>query len=102
MKTTLFILCLLFSSAALGQSYFPSATLSNSVQMTSHQQRAMQQPMAQEQDIRESSGFTYARGERPMWEVMPLPQVQSLGDAARELRKEHETTKKAAKVFENY
>jgi len=102
MKTTLFLLCLLFASAAFGQSYLSPANLSTNVQMISHQQRAIQQPMAQDQDIRESSGFTYARGERPMWEVMPLPQVQPLGDAARELRKEHEAVRKAVKVFENY
>jgi hypothetical protein len=102
MKTTLFLLCLLFSSAAFGQSYLPPSTLSPSLQMATHGQRASQQPMAQELDLREHSGFTYAQGERPLWEVMPLPQLQPLGDIARELRKEHETVKKAAKVSENY
>jgi hypothetical protein len=101
MKTTLFIFCLLFASAAFGQSYLAPSTMSPTLQMAAHPERAGQQSMGEEQNLRGSAGFTYAHGERPMWEVMPLPQSQPLGDAARELRKEHESAKKAVRIFEN-
>jgi hypothetical protein len=98
MKTGLFLLCLLCASTALAQT---SGALSNEVQpfqMSSHERRATQQTLAKEQSLLESSDFAAVEGERPLWEVQPLARQVPLGDVARELRKEHETVKKAGFV----
>lgn len=97
MKTTLFLLCLLCATAALGQSYAPAA-LSNEpqpLQMNSHPLRAVQHAMAVEQNLLDSSGYLYAQGERPLWEVAPVKVAVPLGDVARIYREEHVTVKKA-------
>jgi hypothetical protein len=97
MKTTLFVLCLLCATAALGQSVGGSV-LSNEVQvlrLPDHSQHAAQQPMAQEQNLRENFSYTYAQGERPLWELAPVSHEVPLGDVARMLRKEHFAAKKA-------
>ena len=96
MKTTLFVLCLLCATAALGQT--AGGVLSADPQVfrsPDHAQRASQQLMAPEQNIRENSAYTYAQGERPLWEVMPVKHEVPLGDVARMLRKEHLAAKKA-------
>ena len=96
MKTALFVLCLLCATAALGQS--AGGVLSADPQVfrpPDHALRAFQQAMAPEQNIRENSAYTYAQGERPLWEVMPLKHEVPLGDVARALRKEHLADKKA-------
>jgi len=102
MKTTLFALFLLCASAALGQSVGASV-LNNEpviVQVPSHQARATQHPLAEERSILFTSTATYARGERPLWEVAkPAPEVP-LGDVARMLRQQHATAKKAVMVLE--
>jgi hypothetical protein len=97
MKTALFMLCLLFGTAAFGQSAVGSA-LSSQVQVLefpSHAEHATQQSLAQEQSLLEHSNYFLAQGEIPLWELMPLPQTVPLGDVARALRKEHATAKKA-------
>ena len=96
MKTGLFLLCVLCASTALAQT--GGGALSNEVQvfqMPSHEHRATQQTLAKEQSLLESSDFLAVEGERPLWEVQPLARQVPLGDIARELRKEHETVKKA-------
>jgi hypothetical protein len=96
-KTTLFVLCLLCATAAFGQSVGGSV-LSSEVQvlrLPDHSQHASQQPMAQEQNLRENSSYTYAQGERPLWELAPVSHPVPLGDVARMLRKEHAAAKKA-------
>jgi len=95
------MICLLFAGVAFGQSYLPPSTLSSSVQVVTHQMRAAQQPMAQDQDLRESSNEMSAHGERPLWEAMPLPQAPPLGDIARELKKQRDEAPKALKTWEN-
>ncbi len=98
MKTTLLALCFLCATAAFGQSAggsVGSASMSSSIQMTSHPQHASQMPMAQEQNLFDHSGYFFVEGERPLWEVQPLSPKVPLGDIARALRKEHETAKKA-------
>jgi hypothetical protein len=100
MKTTLFLLCLLSATAALGQSVGGSA-LSAEVQpfeMSGHQSRAAQHPMASEQSLLETSSYSYAQGERPLWEVAPVIHAVPLGDIARMLKKEHDAAKKATFV----
>jgi hypothetical protein len=96
MKTTLCVLCLLCATAALGQS--AGSVLSSEPQvfhLPDHAQHASQQPMAQEQNLLDSSGYFYAQGERPLWEFAPAPHAVALGDIARMLRKDHELVKKA-------
>jgi hypothetical protein len=98
MKITLFALCFLCATAALGQSLggsVGSASMSSTIQMTSHPERAAQAPMALEQSLFDHSGYFFVEGERPLWEVQPLSPKVPLGDIARALRKNHETAKKA-------
>ncbi|MFY9562526.1 MAG: hypothetical protein WAQ52_20015 [Terriglobales bacterium] len=102
MKTTLFALFLLSTTAALGQSV---GSFINSepvlVQVPSHQLHASQRPLAEEQSILFTSTNAYARGERPLWEVGAKPPAEiPLGDVARAFRSQHATVKKAVKVLE--
>lgn len=104
MKTALFVLCLLCTTAALGQSAASYSTLNSEPQMVeffSHPQHAARQPMAQEQNLQGSPGYFYARGERPLWEVAEESPAMALGDIARILRKEHAAAKKADVVWQN-
>jgi hypothetical protein len=57
--------------------------------------------MAQGHNLLESSGFNYARGEKPLWEVAPQTTPTPLGDTARALRKEHAAAQQATKVWTN-
>jgi hypothetical protein len=104
MKTTLFVLCLICATAALGQSVGASS-ISNQPQMVqfySHPEHAAQLPMAQEQSLLIPSAYTHARGERPLWEFAPAWLDVPLGDTARLLRKEHAAAKKSDTVWVNY
>jgi hypothetical protein len=104
MKTTLFVLCLFCATAVWGQSAVGASSLSYEPVVSwapSHAQHASQQPMAHGQNLLESSGFNYARGERPLWEVAPLTVHVPLGDTARVLRKEHAAAQKATRVWTN-
>lgn len=64
-------------------------------------QQAMQMPMAVEHSLFEHGGSMSARGERPLWEVMPAVPHTPLGDIAREFRKQHESAPKAVVVWKN-
>jgi len=100
MKTTLFALCFLCATSALGQSG-GSAVLSNPLQFSSHSDHAGPATMAQEQNLWGSGSVVSAQGERPVGEVVPEKYEMPLGDAARIQRKEHATVKKAQVVWEN-
>jgi hypothetical protein len=100
MKTGLLVLCLLCASTALAQAS-GSAQLSNELQFSTHDERATQLPMAQEQNLLANSSYSYVQGERPLWEVQPLSHTVPLGDVARALKKEHETAKKADIFWNN-
>lgn len=89
------------SAGAFGQSIGGGGGAAQMLVMTGNPQQATQAPMAPEQNLLERSASTSARGERPLWELMPEPHVISLGDLARELRKEHANDKKAAIVWTN-
>jgi hypothetical protein len=96
MKTTLFVLCLLCATAALGQT--AGGVMSAEPQVfhpPDHAQRAASQSMAAEQNLRENVAYTSAQGEKPLWEVMPAKHEVPLGDVARALRKDHLAAKKA-------
>ena len=104
MKTTLFALCFLLSTAAFGQSVLGGSALQGEaqpLQFSSHPQRATQQSLGQVQNVMENSTVLYAQGTRPLWEVAPASSEMPLGDAARILKKEHESAKKAKIVWNN-
>jgi hypothetical protein len=99
----LFILCTsLCTSAAFGQAGV--ATLSSQpqvVQSPSHPEHAAMHAMAAESPLVGGGGYTYAQGERPLWEFGPVSAPPTpLGDVARAYRKEKLAAKKAEIVLE--
>jgi hypothetical protein len=56
--------------------------------------------MSSEQSVLASSSYASAQGERPFSDF-PQPEPVSLGAAARELRKQHDKTKKSRTVWVN-
>jgi hypothetical protein len=104
MKTTLFVLCLFGATTAFGQAVGVGSALSSQPVITefvSHPEHAGSHAMGQEQNLREQAGYVYAQGERPLWDVVRASRALPLGDAARVLRKEHASAKKAQIVWEN-
>ena len=93
----LFAVCILGFTGAAGQT-IGSYWLNGQPQMLvmpEHPQHASQTQLAQEQDLREQSTYTYAQGERPGWEFMPPPAFVPIADLARIFRDEHARAKKA-------
>jgi len=104
MKTTLFVICLLAAVSASAQtaSYLVGPGMSGSnVQMFNHPQTATYQGMGLERNLLSGSQYTWAKGERPLWEFATPEESKPLGDVAREYRKEHANAKKAAVVHTN-
>ena len=104
MKSIIFALCFLCSAAAFAQ--VGGSSISGRAQPLSFDyspQHAARQPMAEPQNLTDSSAstYTYGQGERPLWEVAEEKHEVPLGDSARALRKEHEVVKKSAKVWSN-
>jgi hypothetical protein len=102
MKSCFFLLvmCILGSVGAAGQTV-SSYWLNGQPQMLvmpEHPQHASQTQLGQEQDLRERSTYTYARGERPVWEFMPPPDFVPIAELARIFRDEHARAKKAVVV----
>lgn len=102
MKTTLLIITILCSVAALGQS---ASSISNNPQplrITGHPEYASQGAMATEHSLvgGSASTYSYAQGERPLWEFGEMKPQIPLGDVARSARKEKLTAKKAEIIFE--
>ena len=99
------VFLILVATAAFAQSSGVGSVLSNEPQrfdMPSHPQRATSQPLGQFQTLLEQSTFSYAQGERPLWEFAPKEaDAVPLGDIARMLRKDRATLKKAEKVWTN-
>ena len=101
MKTTLFALFLLCTTAALGQAANYLSSEPQPIQMSSHKLRASQRPMEQEQTLLVSSNNVYGHGERPLWEFPSKTTAEiPLGDVARLLRNQHSVARKATKVVE--
>jgi hypothetical protein len=104
MKTTLFAMCFLFATAAFGQSIAGGSSLSSEpviVEFASHPQKAMRTPLGAEESLLAPSNFTFAQGERPLWEVAPVSYSVPLGDVARAFRKVHAQVKKSPVVWVN-
>jgi hypothetical protein len=101
MKSLFFAAVILCSVAGFGQ----AASLSSQaapIQMTGHPEHASVAPMAHEHPLVGGApdAYTYAQGERPLWEFGPVSQPVPLGDVARAYRQEKRTAKKAEFVFE--
>ena len=102
MKTTLFVLFIFSAAAAFGQAAPVLSNQSMVLQLPEHPQHASVHEMATEQPLVGGSpaSYTYAQGERPLWEFGPVSEPVPLGDVARAYRKEKLTMKKAEIVFE--
>ena len=101
MKKTLLLLAFCFTCAtlALAQS---APVLPNTPQptvMAEHPLHASQHAMGVETSLLSGTGssYTYAQGERPLWEFGPSDKRETpLGDVAREYRKDHAVVRKAS------
>ncbi|HEY6336878.1 MAG TPA: hypothetical protein VIW68_00140 [Candidatus Sulfotelmatobacter sp.] len=101
MKTTLCLIFLLCATAAFAQSAPVLSNQANIIQIPDHVQHASQHDLAQSESLLEQSAYTYAQGERPLWEFGPAgPPPVPLGDLARAARKEHAHDKKAQIIWE--
>jgi hypothetical protein len=101
-KTSLFALFFLSATAAVGQVAGYLSSEPQVFRIPDHPQHASRQPMGQEWYLTETiNGYTYARGERPLWDVPLSSNAVPLGDVARILRKEHAIAKKADTVWTN-
>jgi len=101
MKTILLTLTIFCAAAAVAQT--PGAVLSNEPQvlhLPDHPHLAEQAPMARERSLVGGGTYSYAQGERPLWEFGPVSEPKPLGDIARELRQQKQSAKKAEIVFE--
>jgi hypothetical protein len=101
MKTILVALFILCAASAFGQAGSISAQ-AQPMQMSEHPEHASQHEMAMERPLVGAgpNAYTYAQGERPLWEFGPVSQPTPLGDIARAVRKEKLTARKAEIVFE--
>lgn len=102
MKTTLVAFFLFCSVAALGQTAGSISAQVQPMQMAEHPEHATLHSMAAEQPLVGAgpNAYSYAQGERPLWEFGPVSQPIPLGDIARAVRKEKLTARKAGIVFE--
>src|SRR5690242_8245823 len=103
MKITLFALIILCAATAFGQTAGVIPHQPRLVAIPEHVQHADRHAMPQERPLvgGASDSYTYAQGERPLWEFGPmLPPPTPLGDVARSVRKEKLAARKAEIVFE--
>jgi len=101
MKTTLVVLFILCAAAALGQTAAVLPSQVQIVQVPEHPLHAEYRAMANERPlVGEPNAYSYAQGERPLWEFGPVSVPTPLGDIARACRKEKQSAKKAEIVFE--
>ena len=102
MKTTLFALIILGSTAAFGQAAASLSSQPQVLELPDHPQHAALTPMACEHPLVGGApdNYAYAQGERPLWEFGPVSEPVPLGDVARAYRKEKLAAKKAEVVLE--
>jgi hypothetical protein len=101
MKPLLLFAVILCSAAAFGQASALSSQVTP-IQIADHPQHASLTPMASERPLvgGASDTYSYARGERPLWEFGPVSERVSLGDVARAYRKQKVSAKKAELILE--
>lgn len=108
MKTTLVALFMfLAAAAAFGQAsgvgnWGQQAPSYSPMIIPDHPLHASQHDMGMEQSLvgGSSNTYTFAHGERPLWEFGPVAEEPSLGEVARAYRKQKMTAKKAEIIFE--
>jgi hypothetical protein len=102
MKITLSALFLFCAATAFGQVGSSISSQAQPFQMADHIAHAEQHEMATEHPLvgGNAGTYTYAQGERPLWEFGPISQPVPLGDIARAYRKEKQVAKKAEIVLE--
>jgi hypothetical protein len=96
----LFILC---TAAAFSQNAPVLSNTASILTLPDHPEHAELHSMASERPLvgGASDTYTYAQGERPLWEFGPVSAPPTpLGDVARAFRKEKLAAKKAEKVLE--
>jgi hypothetical protein len=101
MKIAVFALFISCTTAAFGQ--LGASAISSQPQIIespSHPLHAETHEMATESPLVGGGGYSYAQGERPLWEFGPVSQPTPLGDVARAYRKEKLAAKKAEIVLE--
>lgn len=104
MKTTILVACLFVAASAFGQTagYLTGPTVTGStVQMYDHPMAAAHHDMGEQKSLLSGSQYTYAQGERPLWEFALPDESKPLGDVARELKKEHNIARKSTFVYVN-
>lgn len=101
MKNLLFAFIFLAATAAFGQAGSISSQVAP-LQIADHTQHASPTPMASEHPLvgGAADNYSYAHGERPLWEFGAVSETRPLGDFARAYRKEKLAAKKAEVVFE--
>jgi hypothetical protein len=104
MKTTMIAVCFLFCLLCVGSAFGQTASVLNSdsamIVVPDHPQRAAQHDMAQYDNLLGNNAYTYAQGERPVWEYAPDKHETPLGDVARAYRQQHAIDRKATIVME--
>ena len=102
MKITLSILFVLCAAMAWGQTAPVLPSQVQVIELPEHPAHATLHEMAPEQPLVGGSPYTYtyAQGERPLWEFGPVSEPVPLGDVARAYRKAKLSAKKAEIVFE--
>jgi hypothetical protein len=100
MKTTIFAICFIGATAAFGQT---ASVLPNNPApfvIPDHPLHASEHAMATESNLLGCSAYSYAQGERPLWEFgSDKPQEISLGEVARAYRNGHVIDRKPSKVL---
>jgi hypothetical protein len=100
MKKTLFVLCLLSTTAAFAQIGVSRVNNDPVMYDPGHPAHASYASMSQEHSVLSNTSYTSARGERPASDF-PQQEAVSLGAFAREFRKEHAELKKSRVVWVN-
>jgi hypothetical protein len=103
MKNVLLIAMIVFvGSACFGQTAALLSSQPQVIHMADHPMQATQHSMASEHSLvgGGASTYSYAQGERPLWEFGSVSEPIPLGDVARAARKEKLNAKKAEIVFE--
>ena len=101
MKTTLLVFCLLLTTAAFGQYWGGGISAQPQIYIPpDHPAHASFSSISDGTSFVGGGSYTIAQGDRPASDFPQLAQI-SLGDAARELRKQHEKVKKARVVWTN-
>ena len=100
MKNLFFAFIFLGATAAFGQGSISGQVAP--LQIADHPQHASLTPMASEHPLvgGAADNYSYAHGERPLWEFGPVCEPTPLGDVARAYGKEKLAAKKAEVVFE--